>query len=53
MVFLLFPGHHHGEVGLKLFEKNYDWDNVDVALTLEHPSLWAQRNMGILTYFAV
>jgi len=38
LVFLLFPDHHHGEVGLKLFERNYDWDNVAIALTLEHPS---------------
>lgn len=38
LVFFLFPDHHHGEVGLKLFEQNYAWDNVAIALTLEHPS---------------
>ena len=38
LVFLIFPDHHHGEVGLKLFEKNHPWDNVAIALTLEHPA---------------
>jgi dihydroorotase/N-acyl-D-amino-acid deacylase len=38
LVFFLFPDHHHGEVGLRAFEQNYDWENVAMALTLEHPS---------------
>lgn len=38
LVFLLFPDHHHGEVGLDAWEADYDWDNVAFALTLEHPS---------------
>jgi hypothetical protein len=38
LVFLIFPDHHHGEVGLKLFEKNHQWNNVAIALTLEHPA---------------
>jgi hypothetical protein len=38
LVFLLFPDHHHGEVGMKAWEKTYDWDNVALALTLEHNS---------------
>lgn len=35
---LIFPDHHHGEAGLKLYEKNHKWDNVAIALTLEHPA---------------
>ncbi len=38
LVFLLFPDHHHGEVGMKAWEKTYHWDNVALALTLEHNS---------------
>lgn len=38
LLFFIFPDHHHGEVGLKLFEKNHDWDNVAIALTIEHPA---------------
>jgi hypothetical protein len=38
LVFVLFPDHHHGEVGLRAWERTYDWDNVALALTLEHPS---------------
>ena len=38
LVFLLFPDHHHGEVGLGAWEESHDWDNVAIALTLEHPS---------------
>ena len=38
LVFVLFPDHHHGEVGLRAWERAYDWDNVALALTLEHPS---------------
>jgi hypothetical protein len=38
LVFLLFPDHHHGEVGMKAWEKTYNWDNVALALTLEHNS---------------
>ncbi len=38
LVFLLFPDHHHGEIGLRAWERTYDWDNVAMALTLEHPS---------------
>ena len=38
LVFLLFPDHHHGEVGMKAWEKTYHWDKVALALTLEHNS---------------
>ena len=38
LLFMLFPDHHHGEHGLKMFESNHDWDKVALALTLEHPS---------------
>lgn len=38
LLFFIFPDHHHGEVGLKLFEGNHDWDNVAFALTIEHPA---------------
>lgn len=38
LLFFIFPDHHHGEVGLKLFEQNHDWDNVAMALTIEHPA---------------
>ena len=38
LLFVLFPDHHHGEVGLRAWEPTYDWDNVAMALTLEHPS---------------
>ena len=38
LVFFLFPDHHHGEAGLRFFEQSHDWDNVAIALTLEHPS---------------
>ena len=38
LVFFLFPDHHHGEVGLKAWEKTYNWDNVALVLTLEHTS---------------
>ena len=38
LLFFIFPDHHHGEVGLKLFEKSHDWDNVALALTVEHPA---------------
>jgi hypothetical protein len=38
LLFLLFPDHHHGEVGLRAWEQAHDWDNVAMALTLEHPS---------------
>jgi len=38
LVFLLFPDHHHGEVGMKAWEKTFNWDNVALALTLEHNS---------------
>ncbi len=38
LLFVLFPDHHHGEVGLSAWEESYDWDNVAMALTLEHPS---------------
>jgi len=38
LLFVLFPDHHHGEVGLSAWEETYDWDNVALALTLEHPS---------------
>ena len=38
LLFMLFPDHHHGELGLKMFERDHNWDNVAIALTLEHPS---------------
>ncbi len=38
LLFVLFPDHHHGETGLRAWERSYDWDNVAMALTLEHPS---------------
>ena len=38
LLFLLFPDHHHGETGLRAWERTYDWDNVAMVLTLEHPS---------------
>lgn len=38
LLFVLFPDHHHGEIGLRAWERTYDWDNVAMALTLEHPS---------------
>jgi hypothetical protein len=38
LLFVLFPDHHHGEVGLSAWEEAYNWDNVALALTLEHPS---------------
>ncbi len=38
LVFFLFPDHHHGEVGLKLWESSHDWSRVALVLTLEHPS---------------
>jgi hypothetical protein len=38
LLFMLFPDHHHGELGLKMFEAKHDWDNVALVLTLEHPS---------------
>ncbi|WP_285763345.1 M28 family peptidase [Biformimicrobium ophioploci] len=38
LVFMLFPDHHHGEHGLKQFERTYTWDKVGIVLTLEHPA---------------
>ena len=38
LLFVLFPDHHHGEIGLRAWEQTYNWDNVAMALTLEHPS---------------
>ena len=38
LLFVLFPDHHHGETGLRAWEQTYDWPNVAMALTLEHPS---------------
>ena len=38
LLFVLFPDHHHGETGVRAWERTYDWDNVAMALTLEHPS---------------
>ena len=38
LLFVLFPDHHHGETGLRAWEQTYDWSNVAMALTLEHPS---------------
>jgi hypothetical protein len=37
-LFVLFPDHHHGEIGVRAWERTYEWDNVAMALTLEHPS---------------
>ena len=36
--FFLYPDHHHGEYSVREVEEYYDWDNVAVILTLEHPS---------------
>ena len=38
LLFVLFPDHHHGETGVRAWERAYEWDNVAMALTLEHPS---------------
>ena len=38
LLFVLFPDHHHGETGLRAWERTYAWENVAMALTLEHPS---------------
>ena len=38
LLFVLFPDHHHGEIGLRAWEQTHEWDNVAMALTLEHPS---------------
>ena len=38
IVFFLYPDHHHGEYSVREVEEYYDWDNVAVVLTLEHPS---------------
>ena len=36
--FFLYPDHHHGEYSVREVEDYYDWDNVAIVLTLEHPS---------------
>jgi hypothetical protein len=42
MRFIQFPDHHHGEVARGRprvgIDATYDWDNVAVKLTMEHPS---------------
>jgi len=42
MVFISFPDHHHGEVARGRpdvgIDDTYDWDNVALKLTMEHPS---------------
>ena len=38
IVFFLFPDHHHGEIGLKRWERARDWSSTAMVLTLEHPS---------------
>lgn len=41
MVFLTFPDHHHGEVAHLMkggINDSYDWKNVALKMTLEHPS---------------
>ena len=38
IVFFLYPDHHHGEYSVREVEEYYDWDNVAIVLTLEHPS---------------
>ena len=38
ITFFLYPDHHHGEYSVREIEEYYDWDNVAVVLTLEHPS---------------
>ncbi len=42
MKFISFPDHHHGEVARRRpdvgIDATYDWDNVAVKLTMEHPS---------------
>lgn len=41
MTFILFPDHHHGEVAHRRkggIDETYDWSNVALKLTVEHPS---------------
>ena len=38
ITFFLYPDHHHGEYSVREVEDYYDWDNVAIVLTLEHPS---------------
>lgn len=41
LVFLTFPDHHHGEVAHYMkggIDETYDWKNVALKMTLEHPS---------------
>jgi hypothetical protein len=42
MKFIQFPDHHHGEVARGRpdvgIDDTYDWENVAVKLTMEHPS---------------
>jgi len=38
ITFFLYPDHHHGEYSVRELEDYYDWDNVAIVLTLEHPS---------------
>ena len=38
LLFVLFPDHHHGEIGVRAWERTYNWANVAMVLTLEHPS---------------
>ena len=33
LLFMLFPDHHHGELGLKMFEENHDWGKVCLLYT--------------------
>ena len=38
IIFFLYPDHHHGEYSVREVEDYYDWNNVAIVLTLEHPS---------------
>ena len=42
MVFIQFPDHHHGEVARRRkdvgIDATYNWSNVALKLTMEHPS---------------
>jgi len=38
ITFFLYPDHHHGEYSVREVEDYYDWSNVAIVLTLEHPS---------------
>ena len=51
ITFFLYPDHHHGEYSVREVEEYYDWDNVAIVLTLEHPSqsqlYWFNENIVV------